>query len=118
MAKRYKVVAKHPAPMASRPWTKFYDPGVPAMIEYPTDGTLNGLLDDAAESYGSSTATIFFGKKRTYKSLSDDTWRFANGLRAMGVKKGDRVAVMLPNTPQFVRSEEHTSELQSLAYLV
>src|SRR5207253_1596454 len=40
--------------------------------------------------------------KRSYRSISDDAWRFANGLRAAGVRKGDRVALMLPNTPQFV----------------
>jgi long-chain acyl-CoA synthetase len=102
MAKRIKVVTKDPAPLASRPWTKFYDPGVPATIRYPTDATVQALLDDAAESFPNATATIFFDAKRSYKSLSDDTWRFANGLRTMGVKKGDRVAIMLPNTPQFV----------------
>ena len=101
MAKRISVVAKDRAPMAGRPWTKFYDEGVPATLHYP-DTTVHALLDDAAESYPNATATIFFGAKRTFKSISDDAWRFANGLRAAGVKKGDRVAVLLPNTPQFV----------------
>ena len=63
---------------------------------------MHAFLDDAAESYPNATATIFFNAKRTYKSISDDAWRFANGLRKLGVKKGDRVALMLPNTPQFV----------------
>ncbi len=101
MAKRFAVVAKHKAPMASRPWTRHYDEGVPAMLTYP-DITLDKFLDDAAQSYPNATATIFFNAKRTWKQISDDAWRFANGLRAMGVKKGDRVAIMLPNTPQFV----------------
>lgn len=102
MAKRIAVVAKDPAPMPGRPWTKFYDEGVPATLRYPDDVTLHALLDDAAESYPDATATIFFGAKRTWRQISDQTWRFANALRAAGVKKGDRVAVMLPNTPQFV----------------
>jgi len=63
---------------------------------------LQALLDDAAESYPNATATIFFNAKRTYRSISEDAWRFANGLRRVGVKKGDRVALVLPNTPQFV----------------
>jgi len=101
MAKRIRVVAKDRAPMAGRSWTKFYDEGVPATLDYPAT-TVHALLDDAAESYPNTTATIFFGAKRSFKSISDDAWRFANGLRAAGVKKGDRVAIVLPNTPQFV----------------
>src|SRR5439155_7571237 len=66
------------------------------------DVTLHAFLDDAVESYPNATATIFFNAKRTYRSISDDAWRFANGLRKLGVRKGDRVGVMLPNTPQFV----------------
>jgi long-chain acyl-CoA synthetase len=87
--------------MAGRPWTKHYDEGVPATLHYP-DATMQAFLDDAADSYPNATATIFFNAKRTWRQMSDDSWRFANGLRAMGVKKGDRVAIMLPNTPQFV----------------
>jgi long-chain acyl-CoA synthetase len=101
MAKRLRVVPKDPAPLASRPWTKHYDPGVPATLVYP-DATMHAFLDDAAESYPNATCTIFFNAKRTYKSISDDAWRFANGLRSLGVKKGDRVGIMLPNTPQFI----------------
>jgi long-chain acyl-CoA synthetase len=101
VAKRLAVVTKDKAPMAGRPWTKHYDEGVPATLVYP-DATVHAFLDDAAESYPNATATIFFNAKRTWKQISDDAWRFANGLRAMGVKKGDRVAIMLPNTPQFV----------------
>jgi len=101
MAKKIAVTPKDAAPYAGRSWTRHYDTGVPATLRYP-DTTMHAFLDDAAESYPSSTATIFFNAKRTYKSISDDAWRFANGLRTMGVKKGDRVALMLPNTPQFV----------------
>src|SRR5437588_11933 len=71
------------------------------MLRYP-DVPLQALLDDAAESYPNATATIFFNAKRTYRSISEDAWRFANGLRRVGVEKGDRVALVLPNTPQFV----------------
>jgi len=101
MAKRLKVVTKDAAPMPGRPWTRYYDSGVPATLTYP-DVTLHSFLDDAVESYPNSTATIFFNAKRSYTSISDAAWRFANGLRGLGVKKGDRVAIMLPNTPQFV----------------
>ena len=101
MAKRLAVMPKDTAPMAGRPWTRHYDEGVPATLTYP-DITLDEFLDDAAQSYPNATATIFFNAKRTWKQISDDAWRFANGLRSMGVKKGDRVAILLPNTPQFI----------------
>ena len=101
MANRIKVEPKGLAPLTGRPWPRHYDPGIPAMLRYP-DVPLQALLDDAAESYPNATATIFFNAKRTYRSISEDAWRFANGLRRVGVKKGDRVALVLPNTPQFV----------------
>ena len=103
MAKKIAVRPKDAAPMAGRPWTRHYDPGVPATLSYP-DVTLHALLDDAAESYPDAVATIFFNAKRTYKSISDEAWQFANGLRKLGVKKGDRVAILLPNTPQIGRA--------------
>src|SRR5437867_1596832 len=101
MAKKIKVEAKELAPVSGRPWTRHYDPGVPATLKYPAV-PLQAMLDDAAESYPDSTATIFFNRKRSYQSISDAAWRFANGLRRLGVKKGDRVALVLPNSPQFL----------------
>jgi len=101
MSERIKVEAKEPAPLGARPWTAHYDPGVPASLIYPAV-PLQALLDDAAESHPNATATIFFNRKRSYRSISDAAWRFANGLRRLGVKKGDRIALVLPNTPQFV----------------
>src|SRR2546430_4075722 len=101
MASRIKVEVKETAPLIGRPWTRHYDPGVPASLVYPAV-SLQAILDDAAESHPSATATIFFNRKRSYKSISDAAWRFANGLRRLGIKKGDRVALVLPNTPQFV----------------
>ena len=100
MAKRIAVRAK-PGARAHGPWTSRYDPGVPAELEYP-DAGVHELLDDAAESYPDATATIYFGRRRTYRALHRDVVRFAAGLRALGVRPGDRVALMLPNCPQFL----------------
>ena len=99
MAKRIGVVPKAGTPSPS--YAKSYDAGVPWSIEYPRVA-LHALLDDAAESYPGSTATIFFNAKRSYGSLLKDAKRFSAGLRALGVKKGDRVAIDLPNCPQFL----------------
>jgi long-chain acyl-CoA synthetase len=101
MANRIKAEVKDTAPLAGRAWTRHYDPGVPASLVYPAV-PLHAILDDAAESHPNATATIFFNRKRSYKSISDAAWRFANGLRRLGVKKGDRVALVLPNSPQFI----------------
>src|SRR5467141_4299101 len=98
---KIRVETKEAAPVSGKPWTRHYDPDVPASLVYPRV-PLQAMLDDAAENHPTSTATIFFNRKRSYKSISDAAWRFANGLRRLGVKKGDRVALVLPNTPQFV----------------
>jgi long-chain acyl-CoA synthetase len=101
MGTRVRVETKEAAPVTGKPWTRHYDPDVPASLVYPRV-LLQAMLDDAAESHPNSTATIFFNRKRSYRSISDAAWRFANGLRRLGVKTGDRVALVLPNSPQFV----------------
>src|SRR5205814_251177 len=98
---KIRVETKEAAPVSGKPWTRHYDPDVPASLVYPSV-PLQAMLDDAAENHPNSTATIFFTRKRSYKSISDAAWRFANGLRRLGVKTGDRVALVLPNSPQFV----------------
>ena len=95
------VRAKDPAPLAERPWTQHYDPGVPATLHYPAI-TLTAFLRETATRHPDAIATIFFNRKRTYASLYADVRRFAAGLQRLGVGKGDRVALMLPNCPQFL----------------
>jgi long-chain acyl-CoA synthetase len=95
------VRVKDAAPLASRPWTRHYDPGVPATLVYPRIA-LNELLRATASRSPGAVATIFFGAKRTYASLYRDVRRFAAGLQRLGVRKDDRVAIMLPNCPQAV----------------
>src|SRR5438552_4950516 len=99
MAKRIRVTPK--AGAVAPPYAKSYDAEVPVSLEYPRV-PLHAFLDDAAESYPGSTATIFFNAKRSYASLLRDAKRFSAGLRTLGVKKGDRVAIDLPNCPQFL----------------
>lgn len=87
--------------MKDRPWVKNYDKGVPATIEYPP-GPVFQFLDNAAQKYPDRACTIFKGAKITYKEMSAITDRIAGALVSMGVKKGDRVGIFMPNTPQFV----------------
>jgi long-chain acyl-CoA synthetase len=92
-----------------KPWLGYYDGWVPPTIDYPSIG-LDRLLADSAAKHPKQIATIFgamVGKRLmdaslTYRQLDDAVDRFAAGLQKLGVKKGDRVAIMLPNCPQFI----------------
>ena len=86
-----------------RPWLRHYDTQVPHTLTYP-DVPLFRLLEDTARTHPRNTATIFFGAKLTYEQINAQADRLATALRHMGVQKGDRVAIMLPNCPQFVIS--------------
>lgn len=87
--------------MEERPWFKHYDAGVPHHIDYPQI-PLFGLLEEAAQKYPETPCTIFKGAKITYREMNELTDRLAAGLAEIGVKKGDRVGIFMPNTPQFV----------------
>ncbi len=83
------------------PWLASYESAVPRTIDYP-DAPLQHLLKEAARRHPNNLATIYFGGKLTYAELYAQVNAFAAGLSAMGVKKGDRVALLLPNCPQNV----------------
>jgi long-chain acyl-CoA synthetase len=95
-----------------QPWLTEYDSGVPATIDYP-DVPLHHFLLDAAKEHPTNTALIFgsvveplgnalLDTGMTYSQLLELTRHFAAVLQGLGVEKGDRVAVHLPNCPQFV----------------
>jgi long-chain acyl-CoA synthetase len=88
-------------PYDERPWLRFYADGVPANVQVP-DVPLTHLLDSSAERFPHRKALMFFGRSTTYSRLLSDVNRFAGALRRIGVRKGDRVAVILPNCPQEV----------------
>ena len=89
------------ATYSDRPWTRFYEPGIPPSLVYP-DITLGSVLAQTATKFPDHTALLFFGKKISYGELDGLVNRFAQTLSGLGVKKGDRVAIMLPNIPQMV----------------
>ncbi len=95
-----------------KPWLSHYEEGVPAEVEIPDYPVTQNLIN-SAEKYPNNTATIFgnvveplgnalMDANMNYRSLLDLTYRFAAALQKSGVKKGDRVALYLPNCPQFV----------------
>ncbi len=87
--------------MDERPWLKQYDKGVPYSLDYPPV-PLFYFLEEAAHKYPETACTIFKGARITYKEMDELTDRLAAGLADLGVKKGDRVGMLMPNTPQFV----------------
>ena len=92
-------------------WEAAYDPGVPRHLTYP-GLPLHALLERTAHEHPDTVATVFGGavggrcidRGMTYRDLDELADRFAAGLQRLGVKKGDRVALVLPNCPQFVYS--------------
>ncbi|MBV9688753.1 MAG: long-chain fatty acid--CoA ligase [Ktedonobacteraceae bacterium] len=82
------------------PWFQYYESGVPAHLEIP-DHPLTWLLDCTASCYPSNTAFIYYGTRISYAQFSSYANRFAAALQRLGVKKGDRVAIALPNIPQY-----------------
>ena len=85
----------------ARPWLTAYPPLVPETYPYPPVA-LTRLLDDAAKDFPDSVATDFSGRTLTYRRLLEQVDRFAAALVTLGVTKGDRVGIALPNCPQHV----------------
>ena len=84
----------------NRVWTKFYDEGVRASIDYPVMPAYK-ILDDAAASDPDKICFEFFGTKWTYRQMKEASDKVASFLFSIGVEKGDRIVVALPNTPHY-----------------
>ncbi len=93
----------------SKPWLQFYDDGVPPSIDYPPI-PLDRLLEESATKHPEHPAIIFGGSvgskvmdsQLTYRELNEAVNRFAAAMQNLGIKKGDRVAMFMPNCPQLV----------------
>jgi long-chain acyl-CoA synthetase len=87
--------------LAERPWLKAYDPGVPHTLDYPWQDVYS-FVAAAADKEPNKTAAIFMGKELSFGEIFAQAGRMAGALHAKGVKKGDRVVLLLPNCPQFI----------------
>ncbi len=87
--------------LASRPWLDTYSPGVPADIDTP-DEPVTAALYRSAAAHPSRVALDFMGSVTTYDTLVRRVNRAAEALRELGVRPGDRVAIVLPNCPTHV----------------
>ncbi|MGM9924567.1 MAG: long-chain-fatty-acid--CoA ligase [Bacillus sp. (in: firmicutes)] len=87
--------------MGDKPWLEQYPDEIPKTLEYGSLPLQNYLIK-AAEDHPEKPAIHFMGKEITYRELHESALKLANYLRKLGIGKGDRVAIMLPNTPQSV----------------
>jgi long-chain acyl-CoA synthetase len=107
-----KKSRKEPSPI-EKPWFKFWPEDVPRHIEYPSV-PLSEILRKTTENNPNQTAIIYFDRGITYRELDQASDRFAAALAALEVKKGDKVAIFLPNIPQFVISYYGTLRLGAI----
>src|SRR3970282_2775908 len=89
--------------MAEAPWLKFYPPDLKQSLEYPKI-SIAELLRSSAKKHPENIALIFLDSRISYKQLDSMVDAFASSLHELGVKKGSRVGIFLPNFPHFVVS--------------
>jgi long-chain acyl-CoA synthetase len=87
--------------VTSKPWLKYYPSDIPPTIDYPRE-PLYKLLTESARKHPDWVAISFLGKRITYRELDELASQFANGLIGRGITKGSKVALVLPNVPQYV----------------
>jgi len=87
--------------LKAKPWVSQYPEQIPTTLESDFE-LLPIYLKKTATEYPNKKALNFLGKEMTFKEIYVQSLRFANYLRNLGIKKGDRVAIMLPNSPQAV----------------
>ncbi len=85
-----------------RPWLENYPPGVPATLGNACPPTLAQLIEQALQQYAERPATVYMGKSYTFRELDVASRNVAAWLRSQGVKPGARIALMLPNVPQYL----------------
>ena len=87
--------------MTDRPWLAAYPQGVPADVDLSKYPSLVALMDEAFTKYADRIAYSFMGKDVTYAQTDSLSSAFAAYLQGLGLVKGDRVAIMMPNVPQY-----------------
>ncbi|MET0333423.1 MAG: long-chain-fatty-acid--CoA ligase [Rhizobacter sp.] len=82
-------------------WLKHYPAGVPEQINFSQYASLLELIEEAFKKHASATAYKFMGKGFTFSQIDDQSRALASYLQSQGLEKGDRVAIMMPNVPQY-----------------
>ena len=84
-----------------RPWLKAYPPGVPYDVDADQYGSLVALMEEAFKKNASKVAYSFMGKDVTFGETDSLSVAFGAYLQSLGLAKGDRIAIMMPNVPQY-----------------
>ena len=87
--------------MTDRPWLSAYPAGVPADIDAAPYGSLVQLMEESFTKYAARPAYSFMGKEMSFGETDSLSRAFAAYLQGLGLAKGDRVAIMMPNVPQY-----------------
>jgi long-chain acyl-CoA synthetase len=87
--------------MSNRPWLAAYPQGVPADIDPSEYNSLVGLMEESFQKHAKRVAYSFMGKDTTFAQTDSLSSAFAAYLQGLGLVKGDRVALMMPNVPQY-----------------
>ena len=87
--------------MSNRPWLASYPQGVPADIDVNQYSSLVGLMQESFKKYASRAAYSFMGKEVSFGQIDSLSRAFGTYLQGLGLAKGDRVAIMMPNVPQY-----------------
>jgi long-chain acyl-CoA synthetase len=87
--------------MTNRPWLSAYPEGVPADVQLDHYQSLVQLMEDSFKRYANRTAYSFMGKEVSYQETDSLSLALATYLQGLGLAKGDRVAIMMPNVPQY-----------------
>ena len=82
-------------------WLKQYPAGVPAEIDVKQYPSLVALLDESFRRHAAAVAYKFMGKTISFAQVDEASRALAAWLQAQGLAKGDRVAIMMPNVPQY-----------------
>ena len=90
-----------PVQTENKPWFSSWPKNLPRNLEYP-EVPLNAILEKTTKEHPEKAAIAYAEREITYAELDSLSNRFASALASLGVKKGDRVAVFLPNIPHFV----------------
>ena len=94
--------ARPAATGSARPWLDQYPPGVPGVIDVAAYPSLVALLQESWKRHATRDAAAFMGKRFTFGDIDERSAALATWLQSQGVKRGDRVALMMPNVPQYL----------------
>jgi len=87
--------------MTDRPWLGQYPANVPAEIDMTEFSSIVDVIDRSCETYADQVAYLNFGVSLTYRQVDEYSRAFAARMQALGLKKGDRIAIMMPNVLQY-----------------